>query len=76
MNTKITTRIWEGSILIDKKVKYINLEFDVIIKKVLRGFRAVDNIDLIVEEADYITFIGDSKNCLKLLEKTTKGDKD
>lgn len=71
-NTKITTRVWKGSILIGKKVRYINEKFDVEINKVTRGSNASDNINLIIEEADYITFSGDTNSCLKLLRETIK----
>lgn len=70
MKTTIETRIWKGSILIGKRVKYINLKFDVIINKVSRGSNASDNINLIIEEADYINFTGDTKSCLNLLKET------
>ncbi len=69
-NTTITTRIWKGSLLIGKKVKYINQKFNVVISKVSRGSQASDNKDLIIEEADYITFSGDSNSCLDLLKET------
>ena len=72
MNTKITTRIWKDSILIGKRVKYINQKFDVSIVKVARGSQASDNQNLIIEEADYVTFTGDSKNCLELFRWTSK----
>ena len=70
-NTKMTTRIWKGSLLIKKRVKYINQKFDgVNIIKVKRGSEASDNLELIVEEGDYITFIGDSNSCLDLFKET------
>lgn len=71
-NTTITTRVWKGSILIGKRVIYINERFNVIVEKVSRGSQASDNTDLIIEEADYITFSGNSKDCLELFKETSK----
>lgn len=66
------TRVWKGSTLIGKEVRYINLHFDVIINKVSRGSNASDNLNLIIEEADYINFTGNSESCLKLFKETAE----
>ncbi len=63
-------RIWKGSLLVKKRVEYIEEEFDVTVTKVGRGINASDNKNLILEEGDYITFNGSNDACLKVVKAT------
>ncbi len=64
-------RIWEKSSLIGKKISNINSTFNVSIIKVARGKEASNpKDDLIIEAADYISFIGNSEDCLNLLKES------
>ena len=71
MAIKITVRIWKGSPLIKKKVKYIEEKFQVKIDKISRGKQASDSREMILEEADYITFNGNNDDCLELAKATS-----
>ena len=70
MVCSMEVRIWKGSLLVDKRVEYVEEEFGVIVTKVGRGVQASDNKEVILEEADYITFNGGNDNCLKLVKAT------
>ena len=72
MNPKMEIRIWEKSKLIGKSIKDISKEYDVEIIKVARGENATNpDENLIINEADYITYQGDSSSCLKLLKESS-----
>ena len=70
MAVSMEVRIWKGSPLIKKRVVYIEEEFNITITKVGRGINASDNKEIIIEEADYISFNGTNDNCLKLVKAT------
>lgn len=71
MKSKMEIRIWEGSPLIGKDINSINDEFNIKIIKVSRGQEATNpKGDLIIEEADYIRYIGDSSDCINVINKS------
>lgn len=73
MTSKMEIRIWEGSPLIGRSVKKIDNEFGVKVLKVARGQEAANpKGNLKIEAADYITYVGDPANCLRVLEKSVK----
>ena len=62
-------RIWKKSELIGKTVKEITLECGVEVIKVLRGGNASTHEGLIIAEGDYMTYVGEALDCLKVLRK-------
>jgi len=74
MKTEITMRIWRYSPLIGKRVKDINKEFNIIITKVARGLNASSSNQIKVEEADYITVVGNNKQCIKIAKSTVSNE--
>ncbi|MFH1225527.1 MAG: TrkA C-terminal domain-containing protein [Candidatus Diapherotrites archaeon] len=73
MNSKMEIRIWEGSPLVGMSVEKLDKKFGVNVLKVARGVEAANpKGNLKIEAADYITYVGDPANCLKVLEKSVK----
>ncbi len=70
MINQMEVRIWEGSVLVKKRVKYIEEHFGITVTKIGRGKEASDNKNIILEEGDYITYNGTNDNCLNLLKAT------
>jgi len=65
------TRVWGGSPLIGKRKDEIEKQFHVEVIKVSRGLDATNPPDeLILQEADYITYIGKSADCIKVLRSS------
>lgn len=63
-------RIWKGSLLVKKRVKYVEEAYEVTVTKVGRGINASDSKEIILEEADYITFNGSNDACLRVVKAT------
>ena len=62
-------RLWKGSPLIGKTVGEIIKDYGVTVIKVARGREATNPPpDLVLKEADYISYVGQSKECLDILK--------
>lgn len=75
MEPTIELRIWEKSSLIGKTKGEIDKDLGVSIIKVARGTKATNpSENLIIEAADYVTFIGNEEACAKMLDKSAPSE--
>lgn len=65
---KMEIRIYEGSPVAGKTVEQVKKEFDINILKATRGKESRNpSTSLILDEADYIYFVGEPEKCLEFI---------
>jgi len=71
MKKQMEIRIWKKSPLIGQTVNQISKKYSVEIIKVARGDKATNpDGELKIVEADYVSYIGDNKSCLRVFDKS------